>query len=92
MEIRKKLKGKIMEFELFRKSQKDIIINLNKPIIVSKLARKTNITYSHVVNLTNDLIKKKFIKPEKIGREKTLTLTQKGEKLRKLTIEIESLL
>lgn len=55
----------------------------------SLLAKKTNITYSHIVKILQSLEKINIITMEKEGRRKQIFLTPKGENLAKRLLEVK---
>ena len=56
----------------------------------SKIAKITNITNSHVVQVLRNLKKLRYVEiTDKIGRHKIVTLTKKGLKLAMLYEQIE---
>ena len=56
------------------------------------ISKKTDITYSHVVNIINLLLKEKIVETRKEGRNKYVTLTEKGQKILNHIIEIREII
>ena len=73
---------KIGSYIFFRKSVLILIhIHDSKPnIYSSEIARKLDITFSHVIKMINNLERLKLVETNKFGRIKILNLTEKGKK------------
>lgn len=67
---------------LFKKPAK-MLLNLykNNKSIASRVAKETDITYSHVVKIFVMFQKHGLVVFEKIGREKSIALTYKGKEI-----------
>lgn len=63
----------------------------NKINYCGEISKQTNLTYSHTTRVINDLIKNGCIEKNNERREKILTLTSKGIKLKELLIQIKQL-
>ncbi len=68
------------------------LLESDKEIYASTLAKTIDCTYSHVVKLLKEMNKAGLIIFQKRGRLKILTLTKKGEKLSQHIREARSLL
>ena len=68
------------------------LLESDKEIYASTLAKTIDCTYSHVVKLLKEMNKAGLIVFQKRGRLKILTLTKKGEKLSQHIREARSLL
>lgn len=60
----------------------------NKNMPLNKVAHKIDMTYSHVLNTTNDMIKRGWLKVEKIGRKNEYTFTKSGDHVAELCIAL----
>jgi len=58
----------------------------------SKLAKKTDCTYSHTVKILKTLEKYKLIEFEKVGRKKMIKLTNKGKEVAGYINKVKDLL
>jgi len=80
---------------VFREKPAMLLVTLlesDKEIYASTLAKTIDCTYSHVVKLLKEMNKAGLIVFQKRGRLKILTLTKKGEKLSQHIREARSLL
>ncbi|MFH1211509.1 MAG: winged helix DNA-binding protein [Candidatus Woesearchaeota archaeon] len=68
------------------------LLNKNKDIYASSLAKVVDCTYSHVVKILQEMEKSGLIAFEKQGRLKVLTLTKKGEEVAKAFDTIKNIL
>lgn len=71
-----------------------LLINLirNNGINVSKLSKKTNITYSYTCLLLNILNKNNIVYFEKANRSKYIYLTEKGIYITELILKLREVL
>lgn len=63
------------------------LVTLNE-LNISDIARKTELSLAHCLNLTKFLEKNKVVKIKINGRQKLISLTAKGRALSKLLLEI----
>ena len=75
-------KKSLIEF-LFKDKPLKLILALSdgSPKNITQLYRKVKTTYSHTLNLLSVLYSLDIIEFKKVGREKQVKLTEKGEKL-----------
>ena len=80
---------------LFFVKPKTLLIELSKNGFVcysSKLARKSNITYSHSIKILKIFEEMGLVKSLKDGRTRPITITLKGKQIANHFIEIENIL
>ena len=68
------------------------LLNKSNNIYASNLAKVVDCTYSHVVNILQEMQKAGFVSFEKQGRLKVLTLTKKGQEVASYINKIKNLL
>ena len=66
-----------------------ILLIIQEPLHISKIAKKTNKTYSHMSMRVHQLEDIGLLNLEKTGRKTMVSLTKKGEKVRKLFKQIK---
>lgn len=64
----------------------------DRKVTISSLAKETNITYSHMIKLIRYFSLDRIVSTEKIGRDRIVTLTAKGRKIKRLFREIYGLI
>ena len=58
---------------------------------LTKISRRTKMTFSHVCNITDHLIYLGIIETNKEGRERKVKLTKKGHRIHDLLIQIREI-
>lgn len=68
---------------LFRKRPLDLLMELrrNGESYSQKISMKIDCTYAHTTNIIKKLVELNIIDSKKIGRKKSLTLTNKGKEI-----------
>ena len=56
------------------------------------IQRRTNITFSHIIQLVTELSERKMINKKLEGRKQLLTLTEKGKKIYTIITELDKIL
>jgi predicted transcriptional regulator len=79
---------KLITNVFFRKAPLEILKNMQKSTYCSEIARKSDITHSHIKDILNILESERFIIKEKIGRIVEIRLTEKGKKLSEYIFEM----
>lgn len=68
----------------------DIIIYLDKGKTKTEISKELDITYAHVCNVIKELGKLDMIEEEHIGRITQVSLTEKGQKNKKILRRVKN--
>ena len=81
-----------MNSQITKNAIAKIILSINnKTNYGSAIVRKTRLVYGTVHNILKKLKQEKFIEFNKVRRQKIITFTNKGTKLKELLTEIKQL-
>ena len=70
-----------------------IIININNEInSTTKIVKETNTTFSHVAKTIRKLEDMGLIKTKRLTREKEITLTEKGKKVKNILLRLKGVM
>ncbi len=67
-----------------------ILANTMDGMTMTDIYKKSDITYSHINNITNVMIDKEILTVKKEGRRKIFTMTNKGYKIKEHLLNIMS--
>lgn len=81
-----------MKFNLIDNVTCNIILKISKNIYTSKLAKELGVTHTHVTKIVGILEEEKIINKNIKGREKIITLTEKGLAIQENLIKLNSLI
>jgi len=64
-------------------------MSIKNGLDISTVSKESDITYSHCVNLVNDLESENIVKTKIDGRRRVLTLTKKGAEIQTNLLKVK---
>ena len=80
------------KLKMLRQGNINVFLNIRNGSYAQQLTKTCDITYSHLINVLQDMKRANLINLETIGRKKIITLTNKGKSVQEELFNIMEVL